>query len=540
MSTFTPPSDLHGAKLSAILTQILGPAGVDVDLARRALHSQDIWSVASETVDIVASPTSLEDLSRVVAAATQAGYAIAPRGAGMSYTSAYIPTTPRTVSLDMSRMDRVLEINAEDMTVTVQAGCTWSALNTALAAKGLRTPFWGPMSGLTSTVGGGLSQLNAMLGAAQYGTSSESVVGLTVVLADGSVLRTGARSAGSASPFYRHYGPDLAGLFCGDAGVFGIKAEVTLRLIRRPAHEGFLSVAFKTGEDLLRAMGEIARQGLASETCAFDPNMTRVRLKRASLAADVKTLGSVMANEKSLVKGLLSGARLALGGRNLVEDDDYSVHIICDGRSEAGVAADVEAARKVCLAHKGREIENSIAKIIRAVPFPPLNSILGPEGERWAPVHGLAALSQAPTVFAEIEAMFADMAPAFEREGVYTGYLFTSMSTNALIIEPVFYWPEARHAIIEQTIEPQHLARLPELDANPSATAVVVEARRRLNEIFLRLGCGHFQIGRTYPYRQSRDAASWALLETLKASLDPTGALNPGALGLESRASTER
>jgi len=520
-------------QLSGVLTQIVGADGVSADLDSRRLHSQDIWSTAGETVDLVVAPTSLDDLCRVVSAATEAGYAVAPRGAGMSYTNAYIPTRPRTVSLDLSRMDRVLDINADDMTVTVEAGCTWSALNEALATKGLRTPFWGPMSGLTSTVGGGLSQLNAMLGAGQYGTSSESVVGLTIVLADGRVLRTGARSAGSASAFYRHYGPDLAGLFCGDSGVFGVKAEITLRLIRRPEHEGFVSFSFKTGKDLLLAMGEIARAGVASETCAFDPGLTRVRMKRASIAADLKTLGSVISNEKSLGKGLLSAARMAVSGRNIVDADDYSIHIICDGRSQAGVAADVETARKICLAQNGKEIENSIAKIIRAVPFPPLNSILGPSGERWAPVHGIVSLSQAPVLFAEIQALFREMAPAFEREGVYVGYLFTSLSTNALIIEPVFYWPEARNALIEKTVEPQHLSQLPVLPDNPGATAVVSEARKRVIDICLGLGCGHFQIGRSYPYHESRDDASWSLLETLKASLDPNGALNPGALGLE-------
>jgi hypothetical protein len=125
------------------------------------------------------------------------------------------------------------------------------------------------------------------------------------------------------------------------------------------------------------------------------------------------------------------------------------------------------------------------------------------------------------------------MAPAFEREGVFTGYLFTSLSTNALIIEPVFYWPEARTALIEKTIEPQHLSHLPALPDNPGATAVVSEARRRVIDICLRLGCGHFQIGRSYPYRDSRDEASWSMLEALKAALDPKGVLNPGALGLE-------
>ena len=82
--------------------------------------------------------------------------------------------------------------------------------------------------------------------------------------------------------------------------------------------------------------------------------------------------------------------------------------------------------------------------------------------------------------------MFARHGAAVRAEqGVYTGYLFTSMSTNALILEPVFYWPEARHAIIENTIEPQHLARLPKLDCEPrSATAVVVEARRAAERDF--------------------------------------------------------
>jgi FAD/FMN-containing dehydrogenase len=68
----------------------------------------------------------------------------------------------------------------------------------------------------------------------------------------------------------------------------------------------------------------------------------------------------------------------------------------------------------------------------------------------------------------------------------------------------------------------------------------VSEARKRVIDICLRLGCGHFQIGRSYPYHESRDEASWALLETVKAALDPTGALNPGALGLDDRSLPSR
>jgi len=523
------PAGQDPETLKAILLQLLGPDGVSADLDQRRLHSQDIWSIADATVELVVAPRSIDDLARTVAAASSAGYAIAPRGAGMSYTSGYVPVSDRTVSLDMSRMNRILEIDAENMTVTVEGGCTWADLDAALAPKGLRTPFWGPMSGLTSTVGGGLSQLNAMFGAGHYGTSSESVVALTMVLADGRVLRTGA---GGEKPFYRHYGPDLAGLFCGDNGAFGIKAQVTLRLMRRPAHEAYASFVFATGAEMLSAMAEVARAGLASEMCGFDPGLSKVRMKRASLTADVKVLGSVIAKEKSLGKGLMSAAKIAMGGRDFIGADDFSVHIICEGRSRTGVAEDLEAVRAIVKARGGREVENTIAKVIRANPFPPLNSMLGPEGERWAPVHGVASMRQAPVLFAQVEALFAELAPRFEAHGIYVGYLFTSLSTNALIIEPVFYWPEARNALISGAVEPQHLARLPVLPDNPEATAVVAEARRRVIEICARLGCGHFQIGRSYPYRESRDAAAWSLVETIKAALDPTGALNPGGLGL--------
>jgi FAD/FMN-containing dehydrogenase len=526
-----PPANSTIMRLKEALIAIVGADQVLDDPAARALHSEDIWSAADHRVALVVAPRSIDQIVDVMKAAHAAGVAVAPRGASMSYTSSHIPVVEDTLSLDLAAMNRVIAVNADDMTVTVEPGCTWAALNAALAPHGLRTPFWGPMSGLASTIGGGLSQLNAMLGAGHYGTSSESVVALTMVLADGSVLKTGARGVGGNSPFYRHYGPDLTGIFCGDSGTLGIKAEITFRLIRAPAHEDYASFSFPTGETLLKALADVARAGIASETCGFDPGLTRVRLKRMSLASDVKALGAVVAREKSLAKGLMSAAKVALGGRNFVDAGDYPLHIIAEGRSAAGVAADMAEARRIAAVHGGHEIENTIAKVIRAMPFPPLNSMLGPEGEAWAPVHGMVALSQAPALFADLQAMFAEMAPDFEREGIFTGYLFTSVSTNAITIEPVFYWPHGWRPIHEVHVEPAHLARLPKPAPNPGATALVAKARRRVVEICAAYGCGHFQIGRAYPYRDSRDAASRAVLDAIKAAVDPGGQLNLGGLG---------
>lgn len=521
--------------LAQKLGAIVGPDNVHAEEAARRLVSEDIGNPGTAVVELIVAPGSLDELSAVAAAASAAGYAIAPRGAGMSYTAGYVPTRDTTLSLDMTRMNRVLRISREDMTVTVEAGTTWKDLNDALAPHGLRTPFWGPMSGLTSTVGGGMSQLNAMFGAGHYGTSSESMVSLTVVASNGAILRTGALGPDGKTPHYRHFGPDLGGLLCGDCGTLGIKAEVTLRLITAPAHEDHASFSFPTGEALLEALAEMARKGIAAETCGFDPGLTTIRLKRASLVADVKTLGAVVAKEKSFGKGLMAAAKIAMGGRNFIAPTDYPLHVIAEGRSKAGVDHDMAEARRIATQFGGHEIENSIAKIIRAMPFPPLNSMLGPTGEAWVPVHGSCSLSNAPRIFSEIQALYASRKAEMERHEVHTGFLFTNMSSNAIVIEPVFFWPQGWRPVHESAVEPAHLARLQQRPENPEATAFVKALRNEVIAIFARYGSGHFQIGRTYPYRESRDDLTRAVLDSVKAVMDPDGLLNPGGLGFPAR-----
>ncbi|PZR36116.1 FAD-binding oxidoreductase [Caulobacter segnis] len=531
MDAVLPDADTQSQVL-AELKQIVGVDRVAGDEARRKLFSQDIYKVSDDVVVAVVSPEDTDQLARVVSVAARHDLHVAPRGAGMSYTAGYVPTSPRTLSIDTSRMDKVLKVNAEDMTVTVQAGCTWKTLHDTLTPLGLRTPFWGPLSGLTSTVGGGLSQLNAFFGASLYGTTSESVVSVTVVTGTGEILRTGLQRPDGTEAHWRHYGPDLTGLFAGDCGALGVKAEITLRLMQAPAHEAYASFAFETGAQMLDAMNTITRAGLASELCGFDPGLTRVRMKRASLAADVSALKNVVSKQKSLFAGVKEAAKIALAGRSFIEEDTYPLHVICEGRSKAAVDADMAEVRAIIARFAGGEIENTIPKVIRAMPFTPLNSILGPEGERWVPVHGVLPLSRAKDAFAALNQVFADMAPQFEKHGVYNGFLFCTLSTNACIIEPTFYWPDARQAIHEATIEPGHLAKLPALPADADAAAVVIEARKRVIAVFQAHGAGHFQIGRTYPYKDSRDPAAWRLLQTIKAEVDPDGRLNPGVLGL--------
>ena len=171
----------------------------------------------------VIRPTTTENLARAVAIAAELGHALVPRGAGYSYSGGTVPSQARSVVIDTSALDRVLEIDTANRLVRVQAGCTWATLLEALAPHGLRTPFFGPLSGFRSTVGGALSQRATFFGSAMHGFSDASVAGPTIVLADGGPLRTGMGHDGRPHP--QPSGPDVGALFLGDCGAFGIKVE---------------------------------------------------------------------------------------------------------------------------------------------------------------------------------------------------------------------------------------------------------------------------------------------------------------------------
>lgn len=521
----------HQNALKTELESILGTDGVSDKLADIELMSQDIWAVGSSAA-FIAAPASLEELSKTVAAASRHSVSLNPRGGGMSYTKGYIPDRQDVGILDMTKLDKIIEINEDDMYVTVEAGCTWDALYRALKPKGLRTPFWGPLSGLTSTIGGGVSQNNAFFGGSLYGTTAESVLAITAVLADGTILRTGAAGVKGGKPFFRYYGPDMTGLFCGDCGALGFKAEITLRLMPTPSHEDWASFEFQSRDACAEAMQTVMKENIACEIFGFDPNLQRVRMKRASLLADVKTLGNVVKGQGSLLKGLKEGAKIALAGRNFGDGAAHTLHLVVEGQSAAAVADGMAILKSLCEAHQGKATENSIPKIIRSNPFGPLNNILGPEGERWVPIHGIVATSDGPSAWADIERAFDDMRADLDAHDILTGFLITTLGVNGYLVEPVFIWPEAINPIHEETVEADFLANLPRHEPNPQATAVVEKARQAVMDVFTKYGAAHFQIGRTYPYKENREPEAWSFLEKIKRAADPKGLINPGVLGL--------
>jgi FAD/FMN-containing dehydrogenase len=517
-----------GGLLERLAAQI-GPDHVLADAASRRLGAQDVYGQGVEPIAIV-RPGTVEELATTVRAITDAGCAVVARGGGLSYTDGYLPVRAATVTVDTARLDRIVTLDPRDRYVTVECGVTWKSLAEALAPHGLRTPYWGPLSGLRATVGGALSQGSIFLGSGLHGPVQESLLGLEVVLADGSVLSSGGAALARGVPFFRHFGPDLSSLFTGDCGAFGIKARATLRLINRPAQSRYLSFALPDAAATFGLMADVAREGLASECMSFDPGLQAVRLRRVSLAEDVRALGHVVRSAGGMLAGLREGANVVAAGRGFLDEAGFSVHVTVDGRDAAD--ADARAARiRGLAAGRAREVENTVPKVMRANPFMEVNSMLGPGGERWVPVHCVVPLSQGAEMFEACEAVFARHAVQCARLGIHHGYLSCTVGAHAVLVEPCLYWPDARQSFHEHALDAAYLAKLPVHAENPAARAAVALLRGELADLFAASGAASFQIGKFYRYRASLDPGTLALLDAFKHHVDPRNLMNPGALG---------
>jgi len=526
-------ADMDGAGAQALLGKLratVGAAHLATDEPTLRFFAQDANASGERPLAVVA-PGTVEELCAAVAAVTEAGCAVVPRGGGMSYTDGYTPSRRASVSFDTRRLDRVVEVNATDRYVVVECGVTWKALNDAVAPLGVRTPYWGPLSGLKATVGGTLSQGSIFLGSGQHGSVQDSLLGLEVVTADGALLRTGACAIAHGAPFFRHFGPDLSGLFTGDCGALGVKARAVLRLIEAPPAARCLSFTFESAKAVYATMTDTARAGLAAECFAFDPGMQKIRMKRVSLAEDMKALGSVMKSAGGVLAGLQQGAKVVLAGRGFLKEGTFSVHYGIDGRDEADADSRAEAVRRLALGHGGTEVENTLPRVMRANPFMEVNSMVGPGGERWVPAHCAVPLSQAESLHAACEALFARHTAALERFGIDHGYLICAVGGNAMLVEPCLYWPDERPEFVERVLEAGYLAKLPRFPQNLEARAAAMRIREELAELFATVGGASFQIGKFYRYRDSQHASALALLGALKRELDPRGLMNPGVLG---------
>lgn len=515
------------------LGDLLGPEGLLTDDESRRLYSADLFA-AGGLVTAVIRPDSTEQLSAAVAKIAKAGMAILPRGGGLTYVQGYVSKAEGAVAVDLRRMNHILEINERDMLITVEAGVTWMSIHEALTPLGLRLPFFGTFSGRGATVGGGLSNGALFLGTARYGTAAEIVLGLQVVLADGSILHTGQTSIRTATrPFTRTFGPDTTGLFVHDAGALGIKAQLTFRMMRAPAFTDYLSFGFQDRDAAVEAICEIGRSELAEDCYMMDPDKTRTALAAPSdLVKDTRTLLKVVAQEKGLFRGLKAGAQLAMAGRDFVEEGCHSLHLVLAGRSREAVEQDMALARAITAKLGGKELPNSIPRAGRADPYSPLDAVLGPSGDRWIALNAKVAHSDAHKLVDAVEALIARHQPELDARGVVVSRLLTVIGNHVFSYEPVFNWHDRWLPMHGISISREMKARVSEPADNPDARALVMKVRADIVELFASMGAQSNQIGRTYHYADIMRPESRALLQGIKNLVDPENRVNPGALGL--------
>ena len=496
-------------------------------------YSSDVYS-EGRIAAAVLRPKDRQTCAAMLKQALHAGYSVIPRGGGLSYTGGYRPIDDQSVIIDTSRLTRIIEVNPQDMYITVEAGVTWKQIHDTLSPLGLRLPFFGTFSGAQATVGGGLSNGALFFGTARYGTATDHVLGLAVLLADGRELRTGQRAfANAKKPFYRTCGPDFTGLLTHDSGSFGVKVEATFRLIPAPAFTGHLSFVFDGMSAAGEALSAVARSGAAEEAYVFDPESTRKNLTSQGLLKDIGVLLKVVRGERSLVRGLEAGLKLALAGRSFLPETAFSVLMTCAARSEAALEADLAACRSACLALGGKPIPDSIPRAVRASLFPPPDAVLGPEGDRWAALNAKVAHSDAMRLMAASEALLAPYQQAMKDSGVWMSHLLIAIGQSAFSFEPVFHWRDEWLPIHARSLSESARARLVEPPPNTKGRALVEELRQKLIALFAEFGAASNQLGKTYPYLEALRPESAELAVAVKRALDPRGVMNPGALGLK-------
>ncbi|MEX8192925.1 FAD-binding oxidoreductase [Comamonas guangdongensis] len=193
-------------------------------LAVREQHGRDEGAIAAPPPSAVVFAESTQDVQDAVRLCAQHGVPVIAYGAGSSLEG-HLLAVEGGISIDVSRMNRILSVNTEDLTVTVQPGITRKQLNDAIKDTG----FFFPIDpGADASIGGMTSTRASGTNAVRYGTMRENVLSLEVVTANGEVIRTGNRAKKSAA------GYDLTRLMVGSEGTLGIFTEITVRLYPLP------------------------------------------------------------------------------------------------------------------------------------------------------------------------------------------------------------------------------------------------------------------------------------------------------------------
>ncbi len=257
------------------LKRILSRGEISFDPNVLLAHSGDKW-FATATPDAVALPRSAESVSKLLRFASRHRIPVTARGAGHGYVGGCVPVRGGIV-LSLARMNRILEIKPADFVAVVQAGANTQELQSAVEQLGLFYPP-DPASKKDTSIGGNIVTNAGGPRCLKYGVTRDYVLGLQVVLADGTVVRLGGRTHKNKTGFELHR------LFVGSEGLLGVVTEATLKLIPLPPFRACLAVGFGSMRDAISTLHAIFAAGFLPAALEVADSFT--------LAAAFKRTGS--------------------------------------------------------------------------------------------------------------------------------------------------------------------------------------------------------------------------------------------------------
>ena len=236
------------SKVFEELCDAIGRENVFDNIEERVCYSFDVTKEKS-IPDLVIRPHSTEQVSNVVSIANKHNIPICPRGAGTGLSGGAVPIKGG-IALDLKNMDRIVELNARDLTVTVEPGVVTKDLQDEVAKFRL---FYPPEPGSAgfSTIGGNVAECTGGMTGMKYGVTRDYVLALEIVLPDGSVINTGRKTLKSVA------GYDLTRFFVGSEGTLGVLTKITLKLLPMSEKIGTVMSFFKDIDSALNTTDSI-------------------------------------------------------------------------------------------------------------------------------------------------------------------------------------------------------------------------------------------------------------------------------------------
>ncbi|MEO7191875.1 MAG: FAD-binding oxidoreductase [Vicinamibacterales bacterium] len=466
--------------LVAELERAVGAEHVSTRATDRLIYSVDAYWLPQMWLDrgarvpapgVIVHPGSTAEVARVLAIANTAGVPVVPWGGGSGTQGGALPVTG-CITLDVKRLDQILEINENSLYVRAQAGINGGQLELMLNERGLTLPHY-PASANCATLGGYLAPRGSGTISTKYGKAEDLVMNIEVVLPDGQILRT---------PEVPHHasGPDFMRLFLGSEGTFGVITEATMRITRLPETRLFRAMLFKDVASGLEAGRRMMVDRLDPLVIRmYDPHSTGLLVK--------KVLGYE-----------LQGAYMIIG---------------FDGWAEIAAAQEARAL-KICAAFDARD--------------------LGREpGERWwnhrydfyYPPHTL----HLPAMYGTIEtvATFDRIEPLYHAKKAAIEGTFGPLGVEYIgHFSHWFPWGASlydRFLLKEAPASPTEAEELHNRIWDVAMTTSL-EHGGMINE--------HHGVGlKLSRFMRAQYGSAWPLLESIKRTIDPNGIMNPGKVG---------